>query len=269
MSVTSGPRLSTISGGVSYDANAQAFFTAAGITDTTQKSAVNTLVTDLKAANIWTKMKALYPFVGGTASQHKFNLKDPRDLDAAFRLVFNGGWTHSSTGALPNGTTGYADTKLVPSTNYPTVWDISVGFYSRTNIAQTSSDITAYQNGSQTVGIQTRWTDNTIYSQLYRDAQPYNIVATNTDSSGLFILSRTSTSLLKQFRNATILGTSTSPIAGSIPTIPICLSNNGSNGSYSSREQALSFIGDGLSDAEVSNLYAAVQAYQTTLNRQV
>lgn len=78
------------------DADALAFITAANITDTTQKSAVTQLVTDLKSANIWTKMKAIYPFVGGTASSHRFNLKDPRDLDVAFRLVFNGGWTHSS-----------------------------------------------------------------------------------------------------------------------------------------------------------------------------
>ena len=95
--------------------DAQAFITAAGITDPTQISAINSLVNGLQADGIWTKMKAIYPFVGGTATTHKYNLKDPRDLDAAFRLVFNGGWTHSSTGATPNGTNGYADTKLVPS----------------------------------------------------------------------------------------------------------------------------------------------------------
>ena len=32
-------------------------------------------------------MKAIYPFVGGTATTHKFNLKDPADINAAFRLV--------------------------------------------------------------------------------------------------------------------------------------------------------------------------------------
>ena len=74
------------SGGV--DPDAQAFITAASITDPTQQSAINQLVVDLKGYSIWTKMSAIYPMVGGTASSHKFNLKDPRDLDAAFRLVF-------------------------------------------------------------------------------------------------------------------------------------------------------------------------------------
>jgi hypothetical protein len=254
------------------DADATAFIAAAGITDLTQAAAISTLVDDLKTYGIWSKMKALYPFVGGSATSHKFNLKDPRDLDAAYRLVFNGGWVHSSTGAKPNGTTGYADTKLIPSANYPTVWDISIGFYSRTNIKDTitpSTDISAYQNNSQCIGFQTRYTDDKIYSQLYRDAQPYNIVVTNTDSSGLFTLSRTSTGSLKQFRNSTILGTSTATIAGSIPTTAICLSNGGNNTSYSSREQAFAFIGNGLSDTEATNFYTSVQKFNTTLGRQV
>jgi hypothetical protein len=50
------------------------------------------------------------PVCWGTASQHKWNLKDPRDLDAAYRLQFNGGMTHSANGILFNGTNGWADT---------------------------------------------------------------------------------------------------------------------------------------------------------------
>ena len=90
-------------------ADAQAFITAAGITDPTQQSAIITLVTDLKGYGLWTKMKAIYPFVGGTATTHKFNLKNPLDTDGAFRLSFSGGWTHSANGALPNGTNAFAN----------------------------------------------------------------------------------------------------------------------------------------------------------------
>jgi len=109
-------------GGQAIDADATAFNTAAGITDPTQKNAINTLVIALKAANLWTSLTAIWPYVGGTASTHKWNLKDPRDLDAAYRLVFAGGITHDSNGVTFNGSTGYADTKLnaltVFSTNY-------------------------------------------------------------------------------------------------------------------------------------------------------
>ncbi len=116
-------------GSVAIDTDAQAFITATNITDSTQQSAINTLVLDLKSANIWSKMKAIYPFVGGTASSHKFNLKDPRDLDVAFRLQFYGGGTHSSNGYQPDGTTAYATTYYKPSGNFTPF----LGYYSVTN----------------------------------------------------------------------------------------------------------------------------------------
>lgn len=101
------------------DVDANTFFTAAGITDPTQKSAVTSMVIALKAAGLWTISKAIYPFVGNAAASTKYNLKDPRDLDAAYRIVWAGGVTHDSNGVTFNGTTGVGDTKFVPSTVYP------------------------------------------------------------------------------------------------------------------------------------------------------
>ena len=112
------------------DSDAQAFVNAAVITDTTQANSVNTLVVGLKADGTWTKLKAIYPFVGGTATQHKWNLKDPRDLDAAFRLQFNGGWTHSTNGSLSNGFNGNAFTFLNPVDSLSAA-SYNYSFYSR------------------------------------------------------------------------------------------------------------------------------------------
>ena len=89
------------------DPDAQAFITAAAITDATQITAVNQLVLDVKGYGLWNKLIALYPCVGGTDFIHKFNLKNPVDTDLGFRIEFNGGWTHSSTGILPNGVTAW------------------------------------------------------------------------------------------------------------------------------------------------------------------
>ncbi len=93
------------SGGI--DPDAQAFITAAGITDPTQQAAINTLVVDLKGYSIWTKFTAIYPIVGGVASSHAVNLKTP----GTYNLTFATGWTHSSTGMTPNGNT-YASTGI-------------------------------------------------------------------------------------------------------------------------------------------------------------
>ena len=68
------------------------------------------MVVSLKSASLWSEFYALYPFVSGSAIGHKYNLIDPQDTDAAYRLTFLGGITHSSTGMQGKGITGYANT---------------------------------------------------------------------------------------------------------------------------------------------------------------
>ena len=253
------------------DSDAQAFITAASITDSTQQSAVNTLVTSLKSAGIWSKMKAIYPFVGGTASSHKFNLKDPRDLDAAYRLVFNGGWTHSSTGALPNAANGYADTKLVPNTSL-TLNNTHLSVYSRTNISRPSSwhgvsntylPIFAFQLSD----------GNSMYFDGY-DYQNHRISATDTNSLGHYIGSINSSTNQVMYKNGVSKVVQSAPqTQTSLPSYSIFLSTRNDSGTpnpyYGGRELSFSSIGDGLTDAEASAFYTAVQAFQTTLGRQV
>lgn len=257
----------------SIDADAQAFITAAGITDSTQKSAINQLVLDLKSANIWTKMKAIYPFVGGTATTHKFNLKDPRDLDVAYRLVFNGGWTHSATGALPNGTNGYADTKLNPTSALTSLSHLS--YYSRTD--STRSELNGGQDDQTSTSAQmyilgNKTTD--VFSLSSNDAQ--RVTSSSTSTLGLYLVSRTSSTSLKGYKNASNVGTNISSSTGAKPNINMYIgafNYKNSGGAftiyYGNKECAFSSIGDGLSDAEATAFYNAVQTFNTTLGRQV
>jgi hypothetical protein len=259
------------------DADATAFIAAAGITNLTQAAAISTLVDDLKAYGLWTKMKALYPFVGGSAASHKWNLKDPRDLDAAYRLVFNGGWVHSSTGAKPNGTTSYADSKFIISQVYPSsVTNIHVSYYSRTNsisdIMIGMQDDTVAQ-GSQ-VYLQDTGTVQT-YSALNTDN---NWVRTNNSSPsvGFYLVSRTSMSLLKGYKNGISVGSNTTLSFSSNlkSTLPIIIGGsiykfNSTQYYYGNKESAFSSIGDGLTDGEAANFYTAIQKFNSTLGRQV
>lgn len=103
-----------MSGG-GLDPDAVAFLAAAGITDLTITAAINALVIQLKTFGVWNKIFAIYPFVGGTATTHKFNLKNPQDLDAAFRLIFSGGITHNASGLTGNGVNGSYNTKFSAS----------------------------------------------------------------------------------------------------------------------------------------------------------
>ena len=266
----------------SYDPDAQLFFnaqTTAGVTlTTTQMNAVNQWVVDAKAAGIWTKMKAIYPIVGGTATAHKFNLKNPLDTNAAFRLSFVGGWTHSANGALPNGTNAYADTFLIPSTALSTMSQ-HISYYSRTN--NTSAAIN--DNGCQddvtpNIGrnIYAQYYNSLTLSRVQIQSLDANAVSfTETNSLGFILGSRTSATSLKAYRNNLLKGTnttnSTSGLCGNTVYIGGFNYRNsvGSTNYYGIRECAFSSIGDGLSDAEALALYNAVNAFQVSLTRNV
>jgi hypothetical protein len=262
---------SFVSAGGGTDADAQAFITAAGITDATQQSAINTLVTDLKDYGIWTKMKAIYPFVGGTASSHKWNLKDPRDLDAAFRLVFSGGWTHSSNGALPNGTNAYADTFLKPNTSL-TLNSTHMSYYSRTSTSNSGiDDFGAYNGVNQIQRLLIKDSSNTT-NLVDINSTSQRASGTVTDPSGFFIANRENSTSVKSIKNNTLLGSNSDTNTGTLPSVNMYLSalnNAGSSVNYSARQCAFASIGDGLTATELSNLYTAVQAYQTNLSRNV
>jgi hypothetical protein len=256
-----------------YNNETNAFLYSSQITDNTQKTAVNTLVNDLKTAGVWTKMKAVYPFIGGTASTHKWNLINPQDTDAAFRLVFNGGWTHSTTGALPNGTNGYADTKCNMSTNYSVNTSVHISYYSRTDGSFTSQDMAVY-NGTTFTALTIRrsvFSNQTLFAA--NETINYSFSATDPNGAAFYISNRTALNINNGWRNSTKVATGTNT-AGTRPSLNMFLANMNVNGSpdaglYGKRECAFSSIGDGLTDTEAANFYTAVQNFNTTLSRQV
>jgi len=272
---TSWSGLTDITGVPILDADASAFITAAAITDSTQQSAIDTLVTGLKTDGIWTKMKAIYPFVGGTATSHKFNLKDPRDLDAAFRLVFSGGWTHSSTGALPNGTNGYADTKLNPLSTL-TLYSNHISYYSRTN---NNSGVDFDMGVGTTLGNMSnslfiRRSSNTAGYDSGNIISNNRITFSNANSLGFYNGSITANNSRKYYKNGVSQISNTTVLTQDNTNANIYIGAyneyDASRGNYFGTKQcAFSTIGDGLTDTQASNLYTRVQAFQTTLSRQV
>jgi hypothetical protein len=255
--------------GASYGALTTAWIAATSETDTTIITALNTLETDLTTYGLTAKIKVLYPMVGGTATKHKFNFMDARDLDAAFRLTFNGGWTHSSTGALPNGTNAYADTYFIPLTDN-IVNSSHMSFYSRTLVSEGKISMGCYG-----VAVASDYNQLAISFGGTSYCNPNNgggvIAATfSSNSQGLFIASRTSATNVFGQRNA-VQTTGTATTARNENSIYIGALHEGlfSSTYHSIKECAFASIGDGLTTTEASNFYTAVQAFQTTLSRQV
>lgn len=269
---TSTSTTSTTTGCVAIvtDPDALAFIDATGITDCVIKNALQAFVAGVKSDGVWTKMKAIYPFVGGTASTHKFNLKNPADTDAAFRIVFNGGVTHNANGVTFNGTTGYGDTKF-DITKFTSSTNISTGVYIRTTRTaglDAGSDIGIYKPGvyqNFIYAADLRYYGNTFafISWTQPNSQPYGLV--NGVVSGTDC---------KVYRNGALASTGTTangqiPIAGQNWFIGAINDTISGAADFSNRNYAFMFLGDALNDADNTSFYNRIQTFQTALGRQV
>jgi len=259
----------TASSGGGFDPDAQAFFdrvtTAGGTLSETEKTATNQLVLDMKSAGIWSSMKAVYPMVGASAAACAQNLKS-----SSFTGTFSSGWTFASTGVTPNGTSAYMSTGFVVNTEQASANNFSLGVYSGTigSSAGTKCSLGAYNGSIETV-ITIRFNGNIAY--LVIGETTYNDGFTNNDTHGFYVANRNTTNMSQAWKNGVKIvdiantpgGKQTNQLylgAENGPTTPI---------SYDDKRNQFAFMSDGLSDANQSNLYTAVQAFQTTLSRQV
>jgi hypothetical protein len=248
----------------SFDADAVAFFgrvtTAGGSLSLTEKQAVNQLVLDLKANSLWTPMKAIYPMVGASAAACAQNLKS-----SSFTGSFTSGWTFASTGVTPNGTSAFMNTGLVPLGNIGQN-DTHISFYSRTSNTLSQIDIGVLNVSIQTYGIYYYGT-----SRFVAVNAPGQAVPNLANTLNLIIESRLSSSESKTYKNGILVQTRLIGSNG-LAAIPIYLGAPNFDGSLltpSTKECAFASIGLGLTDTQASNFYTAVQAFQTTLSRQV
>jgi len=259
-----------------YDPDAQAFITAVGTLTTAQEIAINDLVLAMKSAGVWAKGIAYYPMVGGSASAHKWNLFDPRDLDAAFRGVFVGGWTHNTNGAQGNGTTGALNTFVIPNTHL-TENSVSMVYSSGTSASINKPNMGTQGNASIP--------SMTLYIRfggvLYSDMHNYSTGRTSgTVASGddVFINSRTASNVHKVYKGGSQVGSTNTGAA--MPggytfsdfDEPIAISaiRNFASSIYDGYNSAVcngSGIFTGMSDTEVSDLSTAINNFNTALSR--
>lgn len=240
-----------------------------------EKQYIRTIVNGLYTTGVWEKCKAVYGFVGGNEWKHKWNWKDMRDLDGAFRLVYSGGITHSSTGMVGNGTTGSANTFILPqSVLSPTSSHLS--FYSGTESTQTTNPI---EIGTREIGLSRG------YSLSIGTGSPQiTINSTTLNSStypsqnvnttlGFFITTRTGTTLTtysdrNNFVNIrTGLNNSLNLTYGNIRILSYTNASDAPE-RFSNRQCRFATVGDGLTDTESIRMIKIITFAQSILNRQ-
>jgi hypothetical protein len=251
------------------DEDVQAFFdrvaAAGGVLSLDEETAISTLVADLKLYGIWSKMKAIYPMVGASAAACRQNLRSSN-----FTGTFTSGWTFASTGVTPNGTSAYLDTFLNPSSILSSNVSSHMSYYSRTNSNGELIDMGADTSISQRIVLHIKYLGNAFYDQNNVTNGRLTFTMNGIDSTGFAIMSRTSSTSQKGYFNNLLKGTNTLSMTSLLPNRNLYIgAYNASTLGYSNRECAFASIGDGLTDTEASNLYTAVQNFQTLLNRQV
>lgn len=256
--------------GGAIDPDAQAFLTAAGIVDATITSAINNLVIGLKGASLWAKMKAIYPFVGGTADSHKYNLIDPRDLDAAFRITFSGGLVHDANGVTPNGINGYGDTHLNPNVHIPINSYSHSSYINNIPIARQGVDI-GVAGASWLTTLIVKWADSNTYIDINnQDGANIRLIAPAGSDTGYFLGTRIASNDLRGYLNGVQIGSTATGGSFAIPNANIFLfAYNGVTRYYSNNSSQFVHIGEGLTESEAISLSTTVNTFQTALSRNV
>ena len=259
---------------VSFDADALAYINAVPITVIAQKNAVNTLVLDLKTYGLWSKVKAFYPAFLTTASENKWNLKDPRDLDAAYRLTFFGGFTHSSNGILGNGTTAYAYTHI-PDSAF-SFNNMTAGWYNMNNLANLVTARNAI--GSIYTQMQFRLSDG-FSGQIQRITGTVNSFTNSATQKGMYVLARQNSTQALAYKNGVLQNTATQTgltTSWSDRIIVLFANDNGSGTpsapvvtAYGAWQGNCIFFADGMNGIEVANMTTAINTFNTALGRNV
>jgi hypothetical protein len=190
--------------------------------------------------------------VGASAAACAQNLKS-----SSFTGTFTSGWTFASTGVTPNGTSAFMNTSLNWNTS-TSLNDVSIGCYWRD--LQLMGGYYGVVGGGAYVLIR-----NQISCDFYVNDDGTGTIRVLT--IGLHSATRKNSTQQTLYVNGS--GTAQTRPSLSKPNANLYFGASNGFASFNNSEIALSFVSDGLDDTQNSNFYTAVQAFQTTLSRQV
>lgn len=244
-----------------FDLKVTAFMTAIKSSDTTIRSGLNTFVTSCKYYDIWNYFVAIYPIVGGSSDKHAYNLVDT----SLFKITWYGSITHNSNGITGDGSTGYGDTHIVPSTSL-SLNNTCIGVYVRNNTG-TGYDIGGSNpNNSCKLYLIPRFTDDTFLGGVN---QTTNTTFASTVSTGLWLENRINASSFSITQNNVLL-TYSNVSSTCISDQSIYILRTPTSGSfYSNHNLSFIIISKGMDTKRLYRLGELINNLQTKLGRNV
>jgi hypothetical protein len=222
-------------------------------------SALNTFVFTLSSQGIWSKMIAVYPFVGGSAACHKLNLVNA--ADTTYQMLFNGSPTHSGAGVTFNAGESGNSQFVISTAGYGNA--ISAGAKANT-----------VQNGDSPFGA----LDATRFALTYNSGGIINGAIGNGGQNSTggfpnsgFFSGGNDAGTAKVYQNGGQVAFSA--MSGGLVVWPLLfhgLCNNGAwpacpSNNFGAATYTFAYVGKSLTDTEMNNLATAVNTLQVAL----
>lgn len=234
-----------------------------GINQTTV-NALETLVTSLKSAGLWTLMDVIYPFVGGNSGACSLNLKDT----TKFAITWHGGVIFSASGVTGDGATGYGDTGFNPST-------------AGGNFSLNSGAMGAYINGTNQANLMGGFSIVAVGSTITNsviglianvngdNAGTTPNIPYSPPTSGNYIVSRTAANLTNLY--APFGGpTTTAAVPAGLTAFSLYVLSaqfSGVPNTFNSATMKMAWAGAGLTAGQVTSLSTIITTFETALGR--
>ena len=259
------------------DANATTYMNAVvangGTLNSTLSAATQNLFYSLKQANIYNKMYAMYPILGGVAGSHKLNALNPVDTNAAYRISFSGSVSHSASGMTGNGTTGWGDTKFNVGIGSPISVQSNFSFGVYINATGTTQGIIMGADAAQNLyNIQLQSSTNRFYYGVRINAITAPFV-TLTGNTGFYAVSKTGTTTNIYHQNGvSITGATSEETNFNNERMAIMAKKNSASetaSNFSNDRVAFAYMSSGLTITELTSLNGIIQTFQTSCGRNV
>lgn len=261
-----------------FDANAQAYINAViaagGTLSSGNQNAINDLYVSLKANSLYTELKYMYPFMGGTPASHAVCGINP--TSGSYTITWGAGLTgsapHTSAGVNTLTFKGYGSLAVNTATIHSSVNSVTLGTYvstATTNdlgfVIGKTSDST---NATQRYQMNVPFDSNIVYTGIgLANFATYN----NTVAPvGRWIGSRTSSTSLTLYKNGSSVATNTVNNTGALSGIPpqfFSIDNSLTASNLFDGVCGFMFAGNGLSGAQVSTLDGILSTFLTAIGR--
>lgn len=222
-----------------------------------RKIIIDTCILGLKIAGLWTKFDALYLFAANAAASADLNW-----VSASYNLTPTGSPVFESDRGYTGASGKYLKTGLIPSAGglKYVLNSASFGVYCRTSASAANTSFLGAQgaSGAKASIITPRYTDNNTYIKINSASADQNSTP-NTDTRGLFIGSRTSsTALTSYIRTTPDLESHNSSSVTDKEMYILCINANGTAALNFIGQLSFAFIGSGLTDADVVSINSII-----------